>query len=126
MNDQPDIPSVSSTAAAPKKGLSLVAWVGIGCGGLILIFIIVMVLGGIFGAKKLKEIGVDFDDPEKATAELIILGDERYEKVSVNDEAREMTIRDKKGNEMTMKFKDIAESKYDRAELTVPDVVPTE
>lgn len=41
------------------------AWVGIGCGGLILVVIIISVIGGIIGANKLKELGVDMNDSLK-------------------------------------------------------------
>lgn len=37
-----------------------------------------------------------------------------------------MTIKDKEGNEMTLKYTDIAESRFDRAEGNVPGAIPTE
>eukprot|EP00903_Cladosiphon_okamuranus_P003481 g3479.t1 len=77
--------------------------------------------------RKLKELGLDGNDsPEKITAELVISMNPEYEKVSSNDETGEMTVRDKSGNEMTLKYSDIAESRFDRAEGDVPGAVPTE
>ncbi|WP_411826998.1 hypothetical protein [Luteolibacter sp. AS25] len=127
MNEQPPLPPTMPPATTPKKGLHPMAWVGIGCGGLILVVIIISVIGGIIGANKLKELGVDMNDsPEKITAELIISTNPEYEKISSNDETGEMTIKDKEGNEMTLKYTDIAESRFDRAEGNVPGAIPTE
>lgn len=127
MNEIPSNPLTDPPAKAPKNGLSPLAWVGIGCGGLVLLAIIVLIIGGIFGAKMMKDLGLDLeDDPDKIAAEVVIKMDPAYEKISSDDETGEMTIRDKDGNVMTLKYTDIAESRFDRAEVDIPDSVPTE
>lgn len=88
--------------------MSGVAWLGIGCGGIILIAII----AGIFlfkaGADKFKEFAAN---PEKAGAEMIVSMTPELTKVSQDDAKGTMTIRTKDGKEMTLSYKDIAEGK---------------
>ena len=85
-----------------------IAWVGIGCGGLLLIAII----AGIFlfkaGAEKFREFA---ENPEKAGAEMMVSLNPDLEMVSQDDGKGEMTIRTKDGQEMTLSYKDIAEGK---------------
>lgn len=88
--------------------MSGVAWLGIGCGGIILIAII----AGIFlfkaGADKFKEFAAN---PEKAGAEMIVSMTPELTKVSQDDAKGTMTIRTKDGKEMTLSYKDIAAGK---------------
>lgn len=98
------------TSATPpvKKGMPGIAWVGIGCGGLLLIGIIVgAILFNMF-AGKIKEFAAN---PEKAAAEMIVAANPDLEKVSQDDDKGEMTIRTKDGKEITLSYKDLAEGK---------------
>ncbi len=106
-------PAASPAPVVVKKGLPPLAWVGIGCGGLILIGIILMLVAGVFISKKAKELGVDFSkNPEKAAAELIVSMTPDLEKVSSDDVAGTITIRMKDGIEKTLTYKDIQEGKF--------------
>ncbi len=99
-----------------------IAWVGIGCGGLIVVAIIIMIISGVWFSKKAKELGADFSkNPERAAAELVINFNPEYEKVSNDDEAATMTIRAKDGTLLTLPYTDIAEGKFTEE----PAVAPT-
>ncbi len=116
-NNDPLRPQDSLSAHAPplgpneqprKKGLPALAWVGIGCGGLVILAAILLIAGGIFGAKKLKDIGVDIrDNPEGAAAELIIDLHPNYQKVSADPEAGTITVRSNTGVERTLTYQSI-------------------
>lgn len=84
------------------------AWLGIGCGGLMLIAIVAAVLLFKAGAEKFKEFAAN---PEKAGAEMMVSMNPDLEKVSQDDEKGMMTIRTKEGKEMTLSYKDISEGK---------------
>ena len=131
----PATPPVNpAPAGAPaKKGLSGLAWVGIGCGGLILLGIIASVIFSIFIVKKTKELGADFNEnPERAAAELVINFNPEYEKVSTDDEAGTMTIRAKDGTVMTLTYEAIGEGRFTEEPAAAPveveemDVAPEE
>lgn len=94
--------------APAKKGMPAIAWVGIGCGGLLLIAIIAGALLFKAGADKFKEFAAN---PEKAGAEMIVSMNPELKKVSQDDKNGTMTIRTKDGKEMTLSYKDIAEGK---------------
>jgi hypothetical protein len=112
MDQPPAMPPTSSPTPA-KKGMPTIAWVGIGCGGLLIIAIIVGSV--IFSMLKGK-----FDDfaknPEKAGAELVVSMNPDLEMVSQDEEQGEMTIRTKDGKEVTLSYKDISEGR-----ITVED-----
>lgn len=85
-----------------------IAWVGIGCGGLLLVAIIAGIVLFYKMADTFKEFAAN---PEKAGAEMMVSLNPDLEMVSQDDEKGEMTIRTKDGKEMTLSYKDIAEGK---------------
>ena len=99
---------------APNKGLHPLAWVAIGCGGLIVIGVIVMVAGGLFVAKKVSDVAQDFEaNPAQAMAETVVRLNPDLDLVESNAETGKITIRDKKSGEtMTFDFEDITEGKF--------------
>jgi hypothetical protein len=108
MNETPPVPPVPSA----KKGMPVIGWVGIGCGTILIIA--VMVVSLLIGWCK-RNVGdlADFQkNPEKAAAEMIVKMNPELEKVSQDDAKGEMTIRTKDGQEMTLTYKDIAEGKF--------------
>jgi hypothetical protein len=113
MEQPPAIPPSFPPQAAAKKGMPAIAWVGIGCGGLL---VIVLALGvyGFFIAKK--ALGEFTANPQKAAAEFVLSRNPAFEKVSHDDSKGTMTFRTKDGEEMTLSYKDIAEGK-----ITVKD-----
>ncbi len=95
----------------PKKKTSPWMWVAIGCGGLVVLVVLVFVLLaglGLFMAKDvLEEYG---DNPARAMAEIAIRQDPNLE-ILGSDETS-FTIRDRStGEETTIDFEDISEGK---------------
>jgi len=96
-------------AAQGKKGLPVLAWIGIGCGVIILIGAIALVAGGVFVAKKVG----DFEkNPALASARMIVKLNPEWEEVSTDEKANTITVRDKKtGKEMTVGLDDLAKGR---------------
>lgn len=96
-----------------KKGMPALAWVGIGCGGIVLIGIVCFALAAFWGFKKVKEVAKELAaNPGKASAEFVVASNKDLEKVSENDETGEMTIRIKSsGQQLTLKYDDLAKGR---------------
>jgi hypothetical protein len=96
-------------APAAKKGTSPLVWVLAGCGGLIVITILVLLAGGYFVAHKAKGyLDVAKKNPALAAAKLMVAANPDVEVVSEDDDAGTLTIRNKKtGEEITMDAQDI-------------------
>lgn len=96
-----------------KKGMPALAWVGIGCGGIVLIGIVCVVLAGFWGFRKVKEVAKELtSNPGKSSAEFVVASNKDLEKVSENDETGEMTIRIKSsGQQLTLKYDDLAKGR---------------
>lgn len=107
MNEQMQAPA--------KKGLPTIAWIGIGCGALIVIMVLVLAVGGFLVARKAKQVAGDLDfegDPALSAARLIVRLNPELEEVSTDEENGTMTVRNTKtGEEITVNFKDIEEGR---------------
>ena len=107
-----------------KKGLSPWAWVAIGCGGLLLVAMIVMMVGGMFVAKKVGDFAEDFQENPAAAAEMLIKMNPDLELVDSDRDAGTITIRNKEDGEViTVNYDDIEKGKLsfetDEGEVTV-------
>ena len=101
----PPPPSYGAPAPAPRKGLHPLAWVGIGCGVLLVIALIAVVAGGMFIKSKVDDFA---ENPEMAAVELMIKANPELELVESDREAGTMTIRNKQTNEtITVNYQDI-------------------
>lgn len=86
-----------------KKGLSPLAWIGIGCGGLLLLGIVVLSVGGYFAAKTASEFMGD--NPTAAAAEALVRINPELDLVDSDREAGTITIREKStGKEVTVNY----------------------
>jgi len=84
-----------------KKGLSPLAWIAIGCGGIILIGLVVVVAGGLFVAKKATEVAQEFQkNPAYSYAKLIAAANPDIEVVSSDDEKQTVSLKNKKTGEV--------------------------
>lgn len=129
MEQPPIMPATTAPPARPpsKKGLSPIAWVGIGCGGVLLLIIVALIATGMWGMNKAKELGLDFEnDPDRATAELVVSMSPDLEKISSDEEAGTITIRTKDGKVMTLTYTDIKERKFMNQETEVSPAGPTD
>lgn len=96
-----------------KKGLSGLAIAGIGCGALLLVFIVAAGLLVMKGVQKAKQFAGDFQkNPAKAGAMLVLKANPELEFVGSDDEKGEITVRDKKSGETTtMSFEDLTKGR---------------
>jgi hypothetical protein len=99
---------MTSPAAPAKKGMKPLAWVGIGCGGLLLLGIIAGIFGFVFLRGKIAEMTAN---PERTQAEMLVAFHPDLEMVSSDAEKGEMTIRTKGGETKTLTYKEIAEGR---------------
>jgi len=87
-----------------KKGLPALAWVGIGCGVLLLVVVIVLVAGGMFMAHKVKEMGLDPElwekQPALAASKVIATFNPDLEVVEVDEDEGKITVRNTKTDEV--------------------------
>jgi hypothetical protein len=92
-----------------KKGIPPLGWVGIGCGSVLVIAILVGVVIFFVAKRKYDEFS---KNPEKLAAEFVIKANPELRKVGENDGTGEMTVRTKDGKEFTISYKDLAEGKF--------------
>ena len=106
-------PAAPPPAPEKKKGLPPLAWVGIGCGALLVIALIVFVAGSMFVAKKVRDVAGDFEsNPAMAAAELAVRLDPNLELVESDQEAGTLTVRNKQtGEEMTFNLEQIEQGR---------------
>jgi hypothetical protein len=99
---------------AEKKGLSPLAWIAIGCAGLVVIGILAVTVGGVFVARKAKDVIEDFEkNPAKAAAQAVVRFNPELEMVESDDEAGTMTVRNTRTGEVaTLDFNEIAEGRF--------------
>jgi hypothetical protein len=103
--------NVPTQAPQPvKKGMSPLAWIGIGCGVIILIGFIALGAIGFFVKKKVEQYK---DNPAMAAAELAIRANPDLELVSSDPKAGSLTVKDKKTGEVTtFKAEDLENGKF--------------
>jgi hypothetical protein len=88
-----------------KKGMGPLAWVGIGCGVIIVIAFIAMIGAGIFIKKKM-------ENPGMTAAELVVRANPDLELVSSDPKTNTLTIKNKKtGEVVTFSAEDIKNGK---------------
>jgi hypothetical protein len=97
-----------------KKGLSPLAWIAIGCGGILVLGVLVVgglvMAGGLFAKKQLDKFE---QNPAVAAAELIVRANPDLELVESDAEAGTLTVRDKKTGEVTtINAEDIQEGRW--------------
>ncbi len=96
-----------------RKGLGPLAWIAIGCGGIAVIALGLLVATGFFIAKKGKQAIEHFEeDPTKALAELAVKLNSELEIVSSDPNARTMTVRNRRtGEVVTLNWDEIREGR---------------
>lgn len=102
------MPPPSPLPPAAKKGIPAIAWLGLGCGGLM----VILIVGSVFAFFKVKGFTDKFTAySEKAGAELVVSKNPDLTMISQNEAKGMMTIRLKDGKDVTLSYKDIAEGK---------------
>lgn len=94
----PHTPPPPPGAPMPRKGMSPLAWVGIGCGAILLLAVAAIVVGGyIFKTKVVDPVA---ENPTMAAAEMIVRMNPELELVSSDREKGTLTVRNKKDGEV--------------------------
>lgn len=97
---QPFPPQQQFAPPPPQKKSNVLTWVLVGCGGFLMIGIIVVVAGGYFVWNKAKEAGIDpalmQKNPAQAVAKMLIAANPDIELVSTDDARGLITVKDKK------------------------------
>ncbi len=115
---QPPQPASPQPQEAPKKkGLPVLAWIGIGCGTIILLTIIGLVALGGYAIHKVKQAGFDpglwKKNPTAAAAKIVTTMNPDVEVVSTDNDSQTITIRNKKtGKTVTIDLQDIKDGKF--------------
>jgi hypothetical protein len=103
----PAQPQVAPPITPQPKKTSPWVWVLVGCGGFIVLLLIIFALLGVWGYRKAKQI-VGAKNPAVATARLVASANPDLEVVSSDDDAGTITLRNKKtGETLTMNADDI-------------------
>jgi len=100
--------------AGKKKGMSPLAWILIGCGGVAVIGLVVLVVGGLFIFQKGKELVEDYEaNPELATAKMMAAVHPEIELVDSDPNDDEVLFRNSKtGEEVIVDMKAIREGRF--------------
>jgi uncharacterized iron-regulated membrane protein len=101
-----------------KKGLGVGAWLGIGCGALIVILVIVGVIAFVFLGPRLKEMAPKFQqmaeeaktNPTRAAVDILLMSGQ-FEMVKEDDTNKRYTVRQKVGGKMMTIYWDAKQSK---------------
>lgn len=88
--------------------MPVLGWVGIGCGTMLIITVVVIALLIGWCKRTVGDISEFKRNPEKAGAELMVRMNPDLKKISQDDAKGEMTIRTKDGEEMTVSYKEIS------------------
>src|SRR5690348_10862499 len=101
-----------------KQGLGALGWIGIGCGGILVIGIIVVVLAFALFAPKLKNFAEEMQkNPTRTMATtMVTMGAGQIEMVAEDDANKRYTVREKKNGKLTTIYWD--------AKKNAPEVIP--
>ena len=97
----------------PKKGLGVLAWLGIGCGGVLVLLAILAVVGGIWMKPYLTKFAADAQtNPTKAAASLMIsVSGGQFEMAAEDDINKRYTVRQKGTGALTTIYWDARQKK---------------
>jgi hypothetical protein len=102
--------------AAPARKSRALVWGLVGCLGVVVIGVVILVATGMFLTSKAKQAGFDADlmkkNPALATAKLLATASPDVEVVSVNEDKGTLTVREKAtGKTLTMNLDDLKNGK---------------
>ena len=107
----PHTPPPPPGAPIPRKGMSPLAWVGIGCGAILLLGILAVGVGGYIFKKKVVDPATE--NPAMAAAEMIVRMNPDLELVSSDRENGTLTVKNKKDGEVvTLNASDIENGNF--------------
>lgn len=95
-----------------KNGMPVLAWVGIGCGTIVVIAVVAISLLVTVCKRTVGDLSQFQKNPEKVAAELMVRMNPDLKMISQDEATGEMTVRTKDGEELTMSYKDISAGKF--------------
>jgi hypothetical protein len=84
-----------------KKGLGPLAWLGIGCGGLIVIILVVVVAAGVWLGPKAKQLAEEMQKNPTRAAANITIATGQFEMAKEDDTNKRYTVRQKANGQLT-------------------------
>ena len=86
-----------------KKGLGPLAWVGIGCGGIVVLVIIAFVVSAVLFGGKIKQFAEDAQkNPTRVTATtMVTMSGGQFEMIAEDDVNKRYTVREKQNGKLT-------------------------
>jgi hypothetical protein len=113
MSSTPQAPPPPPQAPSAQKKTSPLVWVLVGCGGLVLLAAIIMLVAGVFVAKKVGSFAKDAEkNPGMAAAKMVVAMNPDLETVGTDDSKGTITIRNKKtGEVLTVDFDEVKNGK---------------
>lgn len=110
MNGASQVPPAAPGAPPVKKGMSPIAWIGIGCVVILILCGIAFGIMGYFAKRALDKVA---KNPAMATAELMVRANPDLELVNADEEHNSLTIKNKKtGETMTINADDMKNGKW--------------
>jgi hypothetical protein len=108
----------TSSPTPQKKGLGALAWVGIGCGSLVVLGLIAFaVIAMVVGPKAKQFINEAAGNPTRATANLMVTASGgQFEMIAEDDENKRYTVRQKPDGKLT--------TIYWSKKKNAPEVIP--
>jgi hypothetical protein len=105
----------NGTQTPERKGLGTLAWIGIGCGVLLVVVVIALAVTSWFVVGKARQVAEEFDvegNPALAAARMIVKLNPELEEVDVDQEAGTITVRNTRtGEEVTVDFEDLEQGR---------------
>jgi hypothetical protein len=98
MNGTSQVPPAAPGAPPVKKGLSPLAWIGIGCVGLLLLAGVSCSIMGYFAKRALDKVS---KNPTMAAAQLMVRANPDLELVKADEDHNTLTVKNKKTGETT-------------------------
>jgi hypothetical protein len=95
-------------AVPQKKGLGVLAWLGIGCGGIIVLVVIGLIVFSVMFGPKLKQFAEEAQkNPTRATATaMVTVGSGTLELVAEDDVNKRYTVKNKANGQLTTVYWD--------------------
>ncbi len=110
----PPAPPAHTPPSPARKGVSPLVWVLVGCGVLLVLVAVALLIGGVLVARKAKSVlGEVQDNPAMVVAKALVAANPEVELVSADEDAGTITVRNKKtGEVLTVDLEEAKRGKF--------------
>jgi hypothetical protein len=104
---------METSTPPPKKGLGVLAWLGIGCGGIVVLLVILAVVAGIWLKPMITKFAAEAQtNPTRAAAGMMVsVSAGQLEMVAEDDVNKRYTLRQKKNGDLITMYWDARQKK---------------